>query len=77
MNRYVITPSRVWRHENGRTASIYGACPWYSWLERNDWHIEVRGWTINDTKTNEVGRVCHGPMSLDEAQDMCQRLNKG
>jgi len=74
MNRYKIIPSRIWRHKDGRTASIYGACPWYSWLERKDWRIEIRGWTISDIKNNEIG---HGPMPLDKAQDLCQRLNKG
>ena len=75
MNRYKVIPSRAWRHEDGRTASIYGACPWYNEIDRNNWTIEVRGWTINDMKNNEIGRVCKGPMSLGKAQDLCQRLN--
>ena len=77
MNRYTVISSRVWKHKDGKTASIYGSCPWYSWFERKDWHIEVRGYTIEDTKSNEIGRVCHGPMPLGKAQDLCQRLNKG
>jgi len=75
MDRYKVIPSRVWQHTDGRTASIYGACPWYSETDRNNWTILVRGWTINDMATNEIGRVCKGPMALGAAQDLCQKLN--
>jgi len=75
MNRYSVIESKVWKHKDGRTASIYGACPWYSETDRNNWTILVRGWTIKDNKTNEIGRVCREPMTLVEAQDRCEVLN--
>lgn len=75
MNKYCVVPSKVWQHADGRTASIYGALPWQSNEERNDWTLINRGWTIKDQKTNEIGRVCRGPLTLVAAQDLCEELN--
>ena len=73
MDRYCVIPSKVWKHTDGRTASIYGALPWYG--NNDGWEIITRGYTIKDQQTNEIGRVCRGPMSLVEAQDRCELLN--
>ena len=76
MNRYGVIPSKVWKHKDGRTASIYGALPWYHGNDKDGWKIITRGYTIKDNKTNEIGRVCKGPMSLVDAQDLAEQLNQ-
>ena len=76
MTRYRVIESKVWKHTNGKTASIYGSCPWYNENDRRHWKIITRGWTIKDVTTNEIGRVCKGPLTLTEAQDRCEFLNQ-
>ena len=51
--------SKVWQHISGRTASIYGACPWSGrdGDTRTDWSLTSRGWTIQrDDGTVGSGR---------------------
>ncbi len=50
-----LVESRRWICEDGRTASIYGACPWLSDAERESWRIQVVGWTVQHKKTGTVG----------------------
>lgn len=42
-----VIVSRVWLHKSGRTASIYGACPWTGVPgdTRADWKMVERGFT--------------------------------
>lgn len=53
--KYEVIESKVWRHDDGRTASIYGAVPFHSERERKFWQVETRGWTVRNTKTGVVG----------------------
>ena len=49
--RYVIH-----RHvPSGRSASIYGASPWNSERERQEWVLEEAGWTLQNPLTGQVG----------------------
>ena len=39
-----VVEARRWRNvETGATASIYGACPWWSAAERPQWIMETIG----------------------------------
>lgn len=41
-----VVESRVWSNATtGATASIYGACPWTSDAEREQWDLKITGWT--------------------------------
>lgn len=67
--RYTVLQSRVWRAANGRTASIYGALPWWGGEAvriRDGWEMVDVGWTIADRDTNTVG-CCREPWSTREA----------
>ena len=55
MKRFTVEPARFWKHESGRTASIFGACPWASQSERGAWEMVTSGFTIRDTKRGTVG----------------------
>lgn len=55
-----VIESKVWRHTSGRTASIYGACPWTGRPgdTQADWQMETWGWTWeNSNGTIGLGRV--------------------
>lgn len=41
-----VIPSRRWVHTSGRQASPYGAVPWTSEADRENWTMETVGWTI-------------------------------
>ena len=45
MQEISVVPFYVYVHTSGRQASIWGACPWTSEAERQEWAEECRGWT--------------------------------
>ena len=54
--RYEVIESKVWINKvNGRRVSIYGALPWISDSEREQWEIVTQGWTIRDIRENTIG----------------------
>ena len=55
MKRYEIIEAKCWVHTDGRTASVYGACPYVSDSDKANWTIQTVGYTIRDNKTNTVG----------------------
>ncbi len=75
MKRYEVIESRVWRRDDGRTASIYGALPYHGEAEKAHWTIVSRGWTIRDNNDNTVGLGRVPFKTIEEAQEYCQRLN--
>jgi hypothetical protein len=77
MNIYEVTPSRLWRRDDGRTASPYGACPWASKAEAARWKIEQAGWTVRDNQTGTIGLGRVPFKTESEAQEMASRLNAG
>lgn len=53
-----VIESRRWKGPNGRTASLYGACPWTSDAEKSQWTLETVGWTWRMSNgTIGLGRV--------------------
>lgn len=56
MLQYEVIESKVWIHAiTGRTASIYGASPWFYLADRPNWSIVSRGWTVRDNVNGTVG----------------------
>jgi hypothetical protein len=75
MSTYEAIPSRVWRRDDGRTASPYGACPWTSKAEAARWKLEQVGWTVRDNRTGTIG-LGRAPYKTEaEAEDVASRLN--
>ena len=75
--RYEVIESKRYRNtETGRTASIYGACPWYSPESKQYWTIETVGWTVRDNNTNTVGFGRVPFKTREEAQAFAESLAK-
>lgn len=55
MSRFDVIESKVWKRDDGRTASIYGAVPWTSPNEEKRWKIVTRGYTVRDNDRGTVG----------------------
>jgi hypothetical protein len=55
MSRFQLETAKRWVNTDGRTASIYGACPYVSDADKANWSIVEVGYTIRDNKTNTVG----------------------
>lgn len=66
-----IIPARVWVHADGRKASTYGAAPWLTDADRQNWRMETRGYTfmMND------GTVGMGQKPAPTYEDAVRRAN--
>lgn len=73
--RYEVIESKVWMRDDGKTASIYGACPYYTDAEAARWKVVTRGWTIFDTQSNTVGLGRQPFATKEEAQAKADELN--
>lgn len=74
---YVLIKRKYWKHVSGKKASIYGACPWFSDSEKDDWKLVTDGWTVENTKTGDIGRVNRKiPDDFEEAQKVVDELNE-
>jgi hypothetical protein len=51
---WTIRESKNWKHTSGRTASIYGAVPYYTDADKKHWTIETNGYSFYDDRTNTV-----------------------
>jgi hypothetical protein len=72
--KFEVIESRAWRHVSGATASIYGAAPWTTAADKDNWTIEARGWTVRNPHTGQVG-ACRQPFATrDEAQAYADRV---
>lgn len=48
-----LMESKQWQHDDGRTASLYGAVPYHS--DPTGWRVVTVGWTVIHKKTGIVG----------------------
>jgi hypothetical protein len=55
MARYEVIESKVWKRDDGATASIYGAVPWVTASEEKRWEMITRGYTVRDNERGTVG----------------------
>lgn len=64
-----IIESKRWVSNDGRTASLYGSCPWMSDAERALWTLQVVGYTVRHKKTGTVGIGRQPWSTLEDAQN--------
>jgi hypothetical protein len=55
MARYEVIESKVWKRDDGASASPYGAVPWTSAAEEKRWTLVTRGYTVRDNERGTVG----------------------
>jgi hypothetical protein len=63
-----IIESKKWVCNDGRTASIYGSCPWVSDADRDQWKVQIVGYTVQHKKTGTVGIGRKPWETLEDAQ---------
>lgn len=69
-----VIPNTFYRHTSGRTASLWGSCPWHSERERSEWQTVTDGFTWqNDNGTIGLGRV--PAKSREEADRIAREWN--
>ncbi len=55
-NNYEIIKHKVWfNNKTNQTASIFGAVPYSNDIQKSDWIIQERGFTIYNKKLNITG----------------------
>jgi len=65
-----VIEAKVWKRDDGRTASVYGACPWTSPGEKPRWSMVYVGYTVlHPDGTTGTGREPWG--SREAAQAWC------
>ena len=73
---YEIIQSKQWQCTDGRTASIYGACPYVSDAEKSSWKIATVGYTVRNMKTGAVGIGRKPFATFDEAAQWLEAVCK-
>lgn len=70
-----VIESKVWRNKlTGARVSPYGACPWMSVGEREQWELVSQGWSWElDNGTVGLGRV--PAKTREEAEMVMRRFN--
>lgn len=70
-----VIPSKRWKNsKTGKTASIYGAVPYYSQEEKESWFIEKTGYTwLKNDGTVGLGR--QPTETFEEAKRIMDRVN--
>lgn len=67
--RYEVVESKRWfNKKTNATASLFGAVPWTSPSEKNDWELQTVGWTVRDNDRGTVGIGRQPWKSRSEAQ---------
>ena len=69
-----IIEHKVYKHVSGRTASIYGACPWTSQADKANWSLETKGFTWQ--MSNGTVGFGRGPAKTrGEAEETMRKFN--
>jgi hypothetical protein len=72
--KYEVVPAMVYEHVTGKRASIYGALPWMTDVERAHWKTVQVGYTLFNPLTGQVG-VGRAPcVTWEEANALAERL---
>jgi hypothetical protein len=70
-----VIEAKRWRNVvNGRTASLYGACPWFAQSERDQWVIETTGYTW-EMSNGTIGLGRMPAKTYSEALEVMERVN--
>jgi hypothetical protein len=74
MSKVTVEPYRFWLHTSGRRASLFGALPWTSEADKQNWTLTEKGFTI---KNPDGTRGCGRPPcdTFEEAQALAEKLN--
>jgi hypothetical protein len=75
MKRYEVIESKMWKRDDGASASIYGAVPWTSAAEEKRWKIVTRGYTVRDNVSGTVGIGRQPWKTREEAQAWVDKGN--
>ena len=62
-----LVESKQWQHDDGRTASLYGAVPYHS--DHTGWRVVTVGWTVIHKKTGTIGIGRRPWKTKQEAED--------
>lgn len=74
--RYEVIESKRWVNTvTGRTASLYGAVPWTTEAEKDQWTVQSAGWTVRDNKNGTVGIGRLPWPTKEEAQTWANKEN--
>jgi hypothetical protein len=76
VNCYEVVPARLWVRDDGATASIYGAVPWVSEVEKARWAIVLKGFTVRNPLTGQVGVGRPPEATVELAQALAKRLGR-
>lgn len=63
--RYEVIPAKVWKRDDGKSASVYGSVPWRDGIEAKRWATVEVGWTVRNPHNGEVG-ACRPPWKTKE-----------
>lgn len=74
--QYEVIEAKLWRRDDGASASIYGAVPWVHEGERARWKIETVGYTVRNPLTGEVGVGRPACTTREEAQALAVSLGR-
>ena len=55
MSNFEIIEAKRWVNTDGRTASIYGSCPYVSDADKPNWSVQTVGYTLLNLNTGTVG----------------------
>ena len=69
-----VIEAKHWRHTSGRTASIYGAVPYYTDAQRGEWAIETKGFTWR-MSNGTVGLLRPAAKTRAEAEAVAAKIN--
>lgn len=74
--KYEIVESKKWVNSiTGATASIYGAVPYTSDSDKQNWSVETVGYTIRNNDTGIVGLGKPPFKTMYEAVEQLRKLN--
>lgn len=70
-----VIPHRHYRHESGRTASLYGASPWVNQSERVQWSTVESGYTWSDSSSGTIGLGRAPVATREDAEAIAAPIN--
>lgn len=74
---YKVIESKKWKNKKtGKSASIYGAVPYYDDITKRNWEIITVGFTVKNTKTGIVGIGKKPCKTYCEAESLANKLNE-
>jgi hypothetical protein len=75
---YEVIEAKIWRADDGASASIYGAVPYRSENEKlqRGWRMISTGWTVRNPLTGQVGTGRPPSKTYAEACEYAAKLGR-